>query len=277
MKCKIIAECATNHQGKLALARDMVLAARDCGADYVKFQAWQVKNIKNPTPRDIERELSDADLCSLKATADKAGIGFLVSIFDEGRIDFIRHDLGCKEVKIPSQDLTAWVLLEKCRDAFDFVYLSTGMSKEDEIKKARLILSDLGGGSRDYTHFCLMHCVSKYPHGPTEANLKKIERATAGRVGYSDHSLGTAAAFHAIHKGIYAYEGHFTLEQDHNDQFSMAAKTPDQLKAIVREAEDSAKREGSPIHELTDDDRKARWRWKNYRGENHGADIMRAS
>ena len=92
MKCKIIAECATNHQGNLHLARDMVLAARDCGCDYVKFQAWQVKNIKHPTNRDIERELSDADLCSLKATADRAGIGFIVSIFDENRVDYNRND-----------------------------------------------------------------------------------------------------------------------------------------------------------------------------------------
>ena len=189
MKCKIIAECATNHRGQLPLARDMVLAARDCGCDYVKFQAWQCKNIAHPTPRDIERELSDADLCSLKATADKAGIGFLVSIFDENRVDFIRHDLGCKEVKIPSQDLTAWGLLEKCGNVFNFVYLSTGMSKSDEVRSAKLALA-VSGVNLDYTRFCLLHCVSKYPHRTEEANLSVINVLSKGahRVGYSDHS-----------------------------------------------------------------------------------------
>ena len=275
MKCKIIAECATNHRGNRALARDMVLAARDCGCDAVKFQAWQVKNIKHPTPRDTERELSDADLCSLKATADRAGIGFLVSVFDEGRIDFVRNALGCREVKIPSQDLTAWGLLEKCRDAFDFVYLSTGMSKPNEIKDAAEVLYK----PDDPASFCLMHCVSKYPHGASDAHLRGITTNSlyAHHVGYSDHTLGTACAFHAIHKGIYAYEGHFALEKDPADPFAMAAKTPPEMRAICEEAVATATREGNPCRDLTPADREMRWRWKNYRGENHGPDIMRTS
>lgn len=34
----IIAEAGVNHNGDLGMAREMVLKAREAGADYVKFQ-----------------------------------------------------------------------------------------------------------------------------------------------------------------------------------------------------------------------------------------------
>ena len=37
-KCIIIAEAGVNHNGNLEMAREMVRVARECGADYVKFQ-----------------------------------------------------------------------------------------------------------------------------------------------------------------------------------------------------------------------------------------------
>ena len=37
-KCIIIAEAGVNHNGNLELAQKMVSVARECGADYVKFQ-----------------------------------------------------------------------------------------------------------------------------------------------------------------------------------------------------------------------------------------------
>ncbi|KKL27586.1 hypothetical protein LCGC14_2383670 [marine sediment metagenome] len=268
MKCKIIAEAATNHLGQLSKAKDLVIAARDCGADYIKFQAWQCRNIKHPTKRDIERELSDSDLLTLRNFADKAGIKFLVSIFDIDRIGFIKNELGCDEIKIPSQDLTAWELLKACYRNFGFVYLSTGMSTVDEIQKAKSCFPD--------NNLCLLHCVSKYPHTFQEAELAKIEYLPSTNRGYSDHTETNEAAKIAFMYDIDAYECHFTIRRDKSDKFSLAAKTARDVSEIVwwRDKLDTLEK---PDFRLTINDRNMRWKWKNYRGQNHGSDIMRSS
>ena len=36
----IIAEIAANHNGDMELAKEMILKAKECGADCVKFQSW---------------------------------------------------------------------------------------------------------------------------------------------------------------------------------------------------------------------------------------------
>ena len=40
MAVKIIAEAGVNHNGSLELARQMVAAAAEAGADYIKFQTF---------------------------------------------------------------------------------------------------------------------------------------------------------------------------------------------------------------------------------------------
>ena len=46
MRPKIIAEIGWNHMGDLNLAKEMIFAAHENGADYAKFQTWSVKNLK---------------------------------------------------------------------------------------------------------------------------------------------------------------------------------------------------------------------------------------
>ena len=48
---QLIAEIGWNHMGDLNLAKEMVFAAKENGADYAKFQTWSVKNLK-PGPWD---------------------------------------------------------------------------------------------------------------------------------------------------------------------------------------------------------------------------------
>jgi len=267
MSIVLIAEAATNHGGDLKKARDMVWAASRAGADYVKFQAWQVKNIKNPTRRDIERELSDRDLLTLRDEADCAGIQFLVSVFDRERIPFVREQLGCKEVKVPSQDLTAWKLLEDCASTFDRVYLSTGMSKFGEIERAKMILGFRG---------ILLHCVSKYPCPLGDACLEKIRRLGSifSPVGYSDHCLGIDVALAAAYMGAEIIEVHFSLDKDPADAFNIASKSPGELATLATRLHELPVIIGNGSFELTPEDRAARRQWKNYRGQNHDESIM---
>ena len=38
---KIIAEIGANHNGDMSLAKEMIHAAAENGADFAKFQSWQ--------------------------------------------------------------------------------------------------------------------------------------------------------------------------------------------------------------------------------------------
>ena len=55
---KIIAEIGWNHLGDMNLAKEMIVAASESGADFCKFQTWSVKNLKNgPWDNDGRKEL----------------------------------------------------------------------------------------------------------------------------------------------------------------------------------------------------------------------------
>ena len=56
MKTKIIAEIGWNHMGDMELAKKMIKAANDSGADYAKFQTWSTQNLK-PGPWDTDGRL----------------------------------------------------------------------------------------------------------------------------------------------------------------------------------------------------------------------------
>ena len=47
MKTYIIAEAGVNHNGSLSIAKEMVEVASKAGADYIKFQTFNVKS--NPS------------------------------------------------------------------------------------------------------------------------------------------------------------------------------------------------------------------------------------
>ena len=45
MKTIIIAEAGVNHNGNINLAKKLILAAADSGADYIKFQTYETENM----------------------------------------------------------------------------------------------------------------------------------------------------------------------------------------------------------------------------------------
>ena len=52
MRCKIIAEIGVNHDGSLEKARDLIVLAKEAGADAVKFQTYDTNTLANKsTPK----------------------------------------------------------------------------------------------------------------------------------------------------------------------------------------------------------------------------------
>ena len=205
----VIAEIASSHNGDLELARAMIKAAAEAGVDYVKFQSWQAKNVKDndPDKRRYEKlELSDSAHEELIKECKRHRVNFLTSIFDRGRIPFLKS-LGLDIIKIPSTYCKSEEMLKECKKNFKTVIVSTGMSHPKEVELAAKMLK-----GHDYA---FLHCASIYPLPKNKVNLKRMIwlQTLAPKWGLSDHYQGSEASKIAIAMGANFIEKHFTLSR----------------------------------------------------------------
>lgn len=267
MRTQIVAEAATNHLGDLGRALEMVDTAAEIGCDYIKFQSWQTKNLRPDDPgREFhqQRELSDEAHWKLVDRCVSRGISFLTTCFDAERIPFLQS-LGLRTIKIASPDCGSYPFLRQVRAAFDEVIASTGMSYDAEVAGCARILQS--------GPFCLCHCVSLYPTPPEEINLHRMDwlKQFSPHVGYSDHSLGTAAGKLSIARGAVYLEKHFTLERNPNDPLSAMSGTPDEFRELVAYAREVEQMLGRAQRELSPQEEEARTVWIDRRGRNRAA------
>lgn len=208
----IIAEIGVNHNGSLDLARQLVRAAADAGADFAKFQSFRAGElVTRAAPKaDYQRqttgtEESQFDMLSrlslgpdehreLMAECKKCGIGFLSTPFDHPSLALLCDELGLRRLKVSSGDLTnAPLLLDIARRGCE-VLLSTGMSTLGEIEEALGVLAfgfatpeaapsraafrqayrSAEGQALLRQRVTLMHCTTEYPAPVEEVNLRCI-------------------------------------------------------------------------------------------------------
>ena len=265
----IIAEAGVNHNGDLELARKMVVAAKEAGADYVKFQtAIPELVISTVAPKaEYQKETTGADesqleMCrklhlplsdyaGLKSYCDEVGIGFMSTPFDLVSIDCLA-ELDMDYWKIPSGEITNLPYLRKIAGKGGRVILSTGMSVLSEVEDAVKILED-GGISRD--NIILLHCTTQYPTPFSSVNLRAMQSlATLGchSVGYSDHTQGISVPVAAVALGASVIEKHFTLDRTLPGPDQKASLEPQELRQMVDEIRQVELALGSP-EKLVDD------------------------
>ena len=198
----IVAEIGLNHNGSLELAKKLIIKAKECGADAVKFQKRDLKAIykedilKDPNKDsqatvylfDIFKrfELSKIDFKKIKKYCDTIGITFFCTPFDLISAEFL-EELDVPFYKVASADLTNMVLISKLVGFKKPMILSTGMSEISEIDFTVNFLK------KKKATFALMHCISSYPPSFKDINLKMIDtlkRRYDVPVGYSGHERG---------------------------------------------------------------------------------------
>jgi N,N'-diacetyllegionaminate synthase len=247
--CFIIAEAGVNHNGNLDLARRLVDAAADTGADAVKFQTFKAaKLISAAAPKaEYQKRTTGAEEPQLemirrlempesmtRAVAEQAArrkILFLSTGFDEDSIDLL-DDIGVPAFKVGSGDLTALPLLEFIAHKRKPVILSTGMSYLAEVQSAVETLRASGCAA-----IALLQCVSSYPSDPAAANLKAMKTLVDAfdvPVGFSDHSLGNELAIAAVALGASIIEKHLTLDPELPGPDHKVSLTPDAFRNLVR-------------------------------------------
>lgn len=248
---RIIAEAGVNHNGSLKMAKRLVDAAAEAGADYVKFQTFKAENLvtgnaskaeyqKKNTGESEESqlvmlrklELSERDHRELKDYCHKKGIKFLSTPFDLESIEFL-HSLGLDLWKIPSGEITNYPYLRKIAGYNEEVVMSTGMCSPEDVDAALQALAENG---QDIGKVTLLHCNTQYPTPMCDVNLLAMNslRKYVRNVGFSDHTAGIEVPVAAAALGASVIEKHFTLSRDLPGPDHKASLEPDELKAMIR-------------------------------------------
>ncbi len=274
MSVLIIAEAGVNHNGSLALARDLVDAAAAAGADIVKFQTFDSKRLVSrrapkaayQTRNDAHDsqlamleslQLSESDHDVIVEHCRKQSIRFMSTPFDQLSLQFLTGRYDMPAVKIPSGEVVNARLLLGAARSGKPILMSSGMCTLADLERALGVIAyglthATGGGTRaDFERayaepaarallqdrVTLLHCTTEYPAPPEQINLRVIDtmRSAFGLpVGYSDHSLGTAIAFAAVGRGATVIEKHFTLDRDLPGPDHAASLLPGELKDMVQ-------------------------------------------
>lgn len=248
MSVFIIAEAGVNHNGSLELAKKLVDAAKDAGADCVKFQTFVSKNIvsKNAVKAEYQKqqtepeesqqdmlkklELSFDEFVELNEYCKSKSIEFMSTAFDFDSIDFL-DGLEMGTWKIPSGDITNLPYLIKIAKLNKPVILSTGMSTMVDIRSAIKALKENGA-----TELTVLHCTTEYPTPFEDVNLRAmntIKEEFGVKVGYSDHTKGIEVPIAAVALGATVIEKHFTLDRNMEGPDHKASLEPNELKAMV--------------------------------------------
>ena len=249
-KTLIIAEAGVNHNGDIKQAIKLVDAAKNCGADVIKFQTYASNDIAIPSAPKAKYqinnslkkenmykmlkkyELSFKNFEFLNKYCKKRKIEFLSSGFDRGSILFLKK-LGMKRYKIPSGEINNFPLLELISKLRKKVLLSTGMSTYNEIDSAYKILKK----SINKNKITIMHCNSAYPTPFEDSNLltiKKLREMFKTSVGYSDHTIGYEACISAVTLGASVIEKHLTLNNNLSGPDHKSSLNPKNFKKMVK-------------------------------------------
>ena len=252
-KVTIIAEACQNHQGDIEILKDMIYAAKEVGADYIKIQSMLadeltnrerfedgitengvVKAIKRPYKAEYERlkpmDLNDVAYIWFVKECKKASIKPLTTAFTFSRIKFIAS-LDWEGIKVASYDCASIPFIKELKKYFSHLYISTGATFDEELEKTAEILKD--------HPFTLMHCVTIYPTPLEEIHLKRINwlRQFTNSVGFSDHTLierdGLKASLAAIFYGADVIERHFTILERNQTKDGPISINPNELKELV--------------------------------------------
>jgi N,N'-diacetyllegionaminate synthase len=264
----IIAEAGVNHNGDLGVAKQLIDAAADAGADLVKFQTFsasrQVTRVakkasyqtNNTDPNESQHdmlhrlELTEAMHHELIDYCKTRNIGFFSTGFDIESIDLLLK-LGQSKFKIPSGEITNLPYLRHIGQLRKSVIISSGMATLCDIEAAIEVLEQAG---TPRAHITILHCTTEYPTPMPEVNLRAmqtIQTAFGVAVGYSDHTQGIEVAIAAVALGATVIEKHFTLNRSMPGPDHKASLEPNELKAMVAAIRNLEMALGDGIKRLT--------------------------
>ena len=240
----VIAEIGINHNGSLDIARQLIDVAKDAGADAVKFQKRTIDQVYSKEMLDSPREspwgktqraqkegleFGLKEYQEIDEYCKKIGIEWFASAWDLESQKFLRQ-FNLKHNKVASAMIVYEPLLKMIAEEGKYTFISTGMSKVQDIDKAIKIFRDAS------CPFELVHCVSTYPMIDEDANLNRIKTLKDRYncpVGYSGHEVGLAVSYAASALGISSLERHITLDRAMYGSDQAASVEPSGFRMLV--------------------------------------------
>jgi len=231
----IIAEIGSNFDQSLDLAKQLIDESAAAGADAVKFQLFQAKEMY-PEGTELYDIFKSIELCpdwlaTLKDHADGCGVHFLASPFDTLSVDRL-VEVGVPAMKIASSETTKLGFVEYVAAQKVPVMMATGMC--DLIDVIEAVNACKRGNN---TAVALLQCGTRYPLPSYQANLRVMERFQdifGGPVGLSDHTEGQVTAIAAVARGASVIEKHVTLDRNSKGPDHFYAMETKELGPFIR-------------------------------------------
>jgi N-acetylneuraminate synthase len=253
---KIIAEIGCNHMGKIEIAKELILMAKQAGADVAKFQKRDNKllltesqyNTAHPVPENSygktygdHREYLELNLDQhkdLKNYAESVGIEYSTSVWEESSARQI-ISLAPSLIKVPSACNNNFEMLKILRDDYiGEVHISFGMTTHEEEERV-VSFFEQKGEAKD--RLIIYSCTSGYPVRFKDISLLEINRLykTYGDrvkdIGFSGHHLGIAIDIAAYTLGASWIERHFTKDRTWKGTDHAASLEFPGLQKLVRD------------------------------------------
>jgi sialic acid synthase SpsE len=270
---RIIAEIGVNHDGNLAKALDLVKASAEAGATHVKFQYFQAEELVAPDASLVDYqkrstsgtqlqmlkglEMSKSDLERCFDLARNMGVVPFATAFSPQLVDDLAQ-LGQRVFKVPSGEITNFMLMERLQEVAEEIVLSTGMSSMAEVATALEFFCNQGFNRHAIT---VLHCTSAYPAPYESLNLRAIEALAIGlrvRIGYSDHSSSNTASVISLALGADTFEKHITLSKGDSGPDHAASLEPSEFRQYVQVLQSASVALGDGIKRAQDVELQAR-------------------
>ena len=244
MAIKIIAEIGINHNGDMAICKQLIDTAKDSGADCVKFQKRDINQVYTQefldSPRESQwgttqreqklgLEFSADEYQEIEDYCKEKGLEWFASAWDINSQKFLRQ-FNSKYNKVASAMIVHTNLLKEVASEGKHTFISTGMTTYDDIQTAVDIFRKAG------CSFELMHTVSTYPMKDEDANLnmiKTLREKFKCDVGYSGHEVGLAVSYAATALNITSLERHITLDRAMYGSDQSASVEPSGFRQLV--------------------------------------------
>lgn len=211
MAVEIVAEISSNHGGDIVLAKEFIHACAEHGADWVKFQTTRVKHLSPADPQYDwfkRAELSDDAHHELKAECEKAGVGFLTTVYNAAEVPFLAS-LGLDAIKIGSGEADCAPLAEALRASnIRRVIVSLGLQSDTQRVAfawwSTPVAQNYGWSWQRDSRVEFLRCVTRYP-APAMCAAGPYNWPV---VGWSDHCVGLNGCRMAMIDGARVIEKH---------------------------------------------------------------------
>ncbi len=250
----LIAEISANHNGSIKKAKSLILTAKKNGADIVKLQTYEPKNMTiNSSLNDFlikdglwkgyklwdlykEAQTPLSWQKELFSYAKKIKMPCFSTPYDDEGVDIL-NKLNSQLYKVSSFEMKDSTLVKKICKLGKPVIISTGLASLKEINEVYQVAKNSG-----CKKLVLLYCVSSYPSENRDFNLHNInilKKKFKCEIGFSDHSTDNSVAMLAISQGVRIIEKHIALEGQNDGldiKFSIKGKEIKKFKEDMYKA-----------------------------------------